>query len=123
MCRKRLEEAMKADEVDQKRIRRRNERMTGRSRRADQNMGDDIQTNDEKPEGAKKEIEEENPSEERTEKSARDQTEHEDAVRTQKREGEEADMSEAHQQETYLQSTQQSQSHVNSARISLRRPR
>ena len=30
MCRKRLEEAMKTDEVDQQRIRRRNERMTGK---------------------------------------------------------------------------------------------
>ena len=35
MCRKRLEEAMKADEVDQQRIRRRNERMTGKSHSTD----------------------------------------------------------------------------------------
>ena len=37
MCRKRLEEAMKADEVDQERIRRRNERMTGKGHSTDQN--------------------------------------------------------------------------------------
>ena len=60
MCRKRLEEAMKADEVDQQRIRRRNQRMTGKSRCTDQNKGDDVQTKDEKLDGANKEIEEEN---------------------------------------------------------------
>ena len=48
MCRKRLEEAMKADEVDQQRIRRRNERMTGKNHSTDQNNGDDVQMKDEK---------------------------------------------------------------------------
>ena len=55
MCRKRLEEAMKADEVDQRRIRRRNERMTGKSHRIDQHNGDDVQMKDEKLDEAKKE--------------------------------------------------------------------
>ena len=55
MCMKRLEEAMKADEVDQQRIRRRNEKMTGKSHRIDQNNGDDVQMKDEKLDEAKKE--------------------------------------------------------------------
>ena len=55
MCRKRLEEAMKADEVDQQRIRRRNERMTGKNHSTDQNNGDDVQMKDEKFDEAKKE--------------------------------------------------------------------
>ena len=120
MCRKRLEEAMKADEVDQQRIRRRNERMTGKSHRIDQNNGDDVQMKDEKLDQAKKETGEENQSEEigskpcvapgaiqsdescileycpnEDDKAAREESEHEDAVCTQKRESEEADISEA----------------------------
>ena len=120
MCRKILEEAMKADEVDQQRIRRRNERMTGKSHRIDQNNGDDVQMKDEKLDEAKKETGEENQSEEigsepcvaagaiqsdesgipeycpnEDDKAAREESEHEDAVGTQKRESEEADISEA----------------------------
>ena len=61
MCRKRLEEAMKADEVDQQRIRRRSERMTGKSHSTDQNNGDDVQMKDEKLDEAEKETGEEKP--------------------------------------------------------------
>ena len=109
---------MKADEVDQRRIRRTSERMTGKSHGTDQNKGDDVQTKDEKLDGAKKETEEENQSEEigseqcvapgdiqsnsgipeycpdEDDKAAREESEHEDAACTQKRESEEADISE-----------------------------
>ena len=64
MCWKRLEEAMKADEVDQERIRRKNERMTGKGLSTDQNESDDVQTKEEKLDGARKETEEENQSKE-----------------------------------------------------------
>ena len=55
---------MKADVVDQQRIRRRNEKMTIKSHDTDQNNGDDVQMKDEKLDEAKKEIGEENQSEE-----------------------------------------------------------
>ena len=123
MCRKILEEAMKADEVHQGRIRRRNERMTGKGISIEQNKGDDVQTEEEKLDGANKETEEENQSEEigseqcvapgdiqsnsgtpeycpdEDDKAAREESEHKDAARTQKRENEEADISEAQRDE------------------------
>ena len=111
---------MKADEVDQQRIRRRNERMTGKSHSTDQNNGDDVQMKDEKFDEARKETGEENQSEEigsepcvvlgaiqsdesgipeycpsEDDKVAVEESEHEDAACTQKRESEEADISEA----------------------------
>ena len=53
-CRKRLEEAMNADEVDQERIRRRSGRMTGNGR-ADRNTDEEVKMDEEeKPEGEKK---------------------------------------------------------------------
>ena len=95
--------------------------MTGKSHRIDQNNGDDVQMKNEKLDEAKKETgEEENQSEEigsepcvapgaiqsdesgipeycpnEDDKAAREESEHEDAVGTQKRESEEADISEA----------------------------
>ena len=107
---KESEEAMKADEVDQERIRRRNERMTGKGLSTDQNKSDDVQTKEEKLDRARKETEEENQSEEigseqcvapgdiqsncgipgnvvldEDDKAAREESEHEVAVCTQKR--------------------------------------
>ena len=94
--------------------------MTGKSQRIDHNNGDDVQMKDEKLDEAKKETGEENQSEEigsepcvapgaiqsdesgipeycpnEDDKAAREESEHEDAVGTQKRESEEADISEA----------------------------
>ena len=118
MCKKRLEESMKADEVDKQRFRRRSERMTGKSHSTDQNEGDDVQTKDEKLDGARLKkntspkksgskpcvapgaiqsdesgIPEYGPDED--DKAAREESEHGDAVCTQKRESEEADIGEA----------------------------
>ena len=119
LCRKRLEEAMKAEEVDQERSRRRNERMTEKGLSTDQNKSDDVQTKEEKLDGARKETEEENQSEEvgseqcvapgdiqsncgipencpsEDDKAAREESEREDAVCTQKGESEETEISEA----------------------------
>ena len=93
--------------------------MTGKGLSTDQNKSDDVQTKEAKLDGARKETEEENQSEEigseqcaalgdiqshsgipeycpdEDDKAAREESEHEDAVCTKKRESEEADTSEA----------------------------
>ena len=93
--------------------------MTGKGLSTDQNKSDDVQTKEEMSDGARKETEEENQSEEigseqcvaprdiqsnngspeycpdEDDKAAREESEHEDAVCTRKRDSEEADISEA----------------------------